>query len=182
MDDHNYEYLVYENYPLLSDELTTRFTNTAIETVMLDGITPKCLKVTMKDATLELESVNCYRGSSSNRLSAKRPEEIQKEQVANMGRLGVYEGTQLIEIPQRFALNDLTTKLVDTNTLLILPAGVDNKFVKFVDQGETEIYEITEKGKQSGRIDDIMEMEMTRAFGIAVELGRYFGVWHFVTT
>ncbi len=81
MDDHNYEYLVYENYPLLSDELTTRFTDTAIETVMLDGITPKCLKITMKDATLELGSVNCYRGSSSNRLSAKRPEEIQKEQA-----------------------------------------------------------------------------------------------------
>lgn len=81
MDDHNYEYLVYENYPLLSDELTTRFMDTAIETVMLDGINPKCLKVTMKDATLELESVNCYRGSSSNRLSAKRPEEIQEEQA-----------------------------------------------------------------------------------------------------
>lgn len=83
MDDHNYEYLVYENYPLLSDELTTRFTDTAIETVMLDfdGITPKCLKVTMKDASLELQSINCYRGSSSNRLSAKRPEEIQKEQA-----------------------------------------------------------------------------------------------------
>ncbi len=80
MDDHNYEYLVYENYPLLSDELTTRFTDTAIETVILDGITPKCLKVTMKDASLELESVNCYRGSSSNRLSPKSPEEIQKEQ------------------------------------------------------------------------------------------------------
>ncbi|MBR5039168.1 MAG: hypothetical protein IKX65_10675 [Prevotella sp.] len=81
VDDHNYEYLVYENYPLLSDELTTRFTDTAIETVMLDGVTPKCLRITMKDATLELESVNCYRGSSSNRLSAKRPEENQKEQV-----------------------------------------------------------------------------------------------------
>lgn len=81
MDDHNYEYLVYENYPLLSDELTTRFTNTAIETVMLDGITPKCLKVTMKDASLELESVNCYRATSTNRQSLKRPEEIQKEQA-----------------------------------------------------------------------------------------------------
>lgn len=107
--------------------------------------------------------------------------EIQKEDVARMGRLGVYEGTQLIEIPQRFALNDLTTKLVDNNTLLIMPAGKDNKFVKFVDQGETEIYEITEKGKQSGRIDDIMEMEMTRAFGIAVQLGRYYGVWRFTS-
>ncbi len=81
MDDHNYEYLVYENYPLLSDELTTRFTDTAIETVLLDGVTPKCLRITMKDASLELQSINCYRGYSSNRLSAKSPEEIQKEQA-----------------------------------------------------------------------------------------------------
>lgn len=81
MDDHNYEYLVYENYPLLSDELTTRFTDIAIETVMLDDITPKCLKVSMKDASLELQSVNCYRGASANIQSSKSPEEIQKEQV-----------------------------------------------------------------------------------------------------
>ena len=83
MDDHNYEYLVYENYPLLSDELTTRFTDIAIETVMLDDITPKCLKVSMKDASLELESVNCHKAISTNRqsLSMKRPEEIQKKQV-----------------------------------------------------------------------------------------------------
>ena len=104
--------------------------------------------------------------------------EIQKEDVANMGRLGSYEGTTLIEIPQRFALNDITTKLVDNTKLLIMPANADNKFVKMIDQGETEIYEITEKGKQSGRIDDIMEMEMTRAFGIGVQLGRYYGVWN----
>lgn len=104
--------------------------------------------------------------------------EIQKEDVANMGRLGSYEGTTLIEIPQRFALNDISQKLVDNTKLLIMPASADNKFVKFIDQGETEIYEITEKGKQSGRIDDIMEMEMTRAFGIGVKLGCYYGVWN----
>lgn len=104
--------------------------------------------------------------------------EIQKEDVANMGRLGSYEGVNLIEIPQRFALNDITTKLVDNTKLLIMPATPDNKFVKMIDQGETEIYEITEKGKQSGRIDDIMELEMTRGFGIAVQLGRYYGVWN----
>lgn len=107
--------------------------------------------------------------------------EIQKEDVARMGRLGSYESTTLIEIPQRFANGDVTgAKLVSNNILLIMPAVSNDKFVKFVDQGETEIYEITEKGKQSGRIDDIMEMEMTRAFGLAVVIGRYFGKWTFV--
>ena len=99
--------------------------------------------------------------------------EDQKKDVAAMGRLGYYEGVTLMEIPQRFALNDTTKKLVDSTKLLILPQ-VENKFVKFVDVGETEILEITEKGE---RMDDTMKYEVQRAMGIATQIGRYFGVW-----
>lgn len=102
--------------------------------------------------------------------------EIQKEDVARMGRLGSYEGTTLFELPQRFELNDITKKLVDDDILLIMPA-VDNKFVKFIDQGETEIDEITQKGEEHGRIDDVMKYEVQRSFGTAVQIGRYFGAW-----
>lgn len=100
----------------------------------------------------------------------------QKEDVARMGRLGSYEGTTLVEIPQRFEINDVTHKLVNDNLLLIMPA-VDNKFVKFVDQGETEIDEITQKGEEHGRIDDVMKYEVQRSFGVGVQIGRYFGAW-----
>lgn len=101
----------------------------------------------------------------------------QKEDVAATGRLGSYEGTTLIEIPQRFANNDVTKKLVDPKALLIMPLTNDNKFVKVVDQGETEINEVTDKGEANGRYDDIMKLEETRAFGVSVVLGRYFGAW-----
>ena len=77
----------------------------------------------------------------------------QKEQVAELGRLGSYEGTALVEIPQRFAINDVTRKLVPADKLLIMP-NVDNRFVKFVDIGETEIVEVTEK---ADRKDDFMQ-------------------------
>lgn len=97
----------------------------------------------------------------------------QKEAVSNTGRLGSYEGTLLIEIPQRFANNDTSKKLVDSTKLLIMPM-VDNKFVKFVDVGETEIFEQTEKGD---RMDDTMKYEVQRQMGIATQIGRYFGVW-----
>jgi hypothetical protein len=93
-----------------------------------------------------------------------------------MGRLGSYEGVTLFELPQRFELNDITKTLVDDDLLLIMPA-VDNKFVKFIDQGETEIDEITQKGEEHGRIDDVMKYEVQRSFGVAVQLGRYFGAW-----
>lgn len=98
----------------------------------------------------------------------------QKEQVAELGRLGSYEGTTLVEIPQRFALNDVTKKLIPTGKLLIMP-NVDNRFVKFVDVGETEIVEVTEK---ADRKDDFMTYEVQREMGIATMIDKYWGVWN----
>lgn len=99
--------------------------------------------------------------------------EDQKRQVADMGRLGTYEGVSLIEIPQRFAINDTSKKLVDANKLLIMPQ-IEHKFVKFVDVGETEIIEVNEKGDRN---DDTMKYEVQRTMGVGTQIGRYFGVW-----
>lgn len=98
----------------------------------------------------------------------------QKREVATLGRLGAYEGTALVEIPQRFVKNDVTQKLITPGTLYILP-NVDNKFVKFIEAGEIEILEVTEKGD---RRDDFMTYEVQREMGISVLLDRYHGVWH----
>lgn len=100
--------------------------------------------------------------------------EDQKREVAATGRLGSYEGTTLIEIPQRFANNDVTKKLVDSNKLLIM-AKTEDKFVKFVDVGETDILEVTGKGD---RMDDTMKYEAQRRMGISTQISRYFGVWN----
>ena len=97
----------------------------------------------------------------------------QKRDVATMGRLGYYGPYTLVELPQRFALNDTTKKLLDPKTLFIMPQ-VEDKFIKFVDVGETEIYEVNEKG---ARIDDTIKYEVQRAMGVGVQIGRYFGVW-----
>ena len=99
--------------------------------------------------------------------------EEQKSDMARLGRLGTYETTSLVEIPQRFVKNDVTKKLIKTGTLLIVP-NVDNRFCKFVDVGETEIVEVSEKGD---RADDFMTYEVQREMGIACIFDRYFGVW-----
>lgn len=99
--------------------------------------------------------------------------EGQKEDVARMGRLGSYEGVTLVEIPQRFEINDVSKKLIDPTKLLFMPQ-VEDKFVKFVDVGETEILEITEKAE---RMDDTMKYEVQRGMGIATQISRYFGQW-----
>lgn len=100
--------------------------------------------------------------------------ESQKEAVANSGRLGSYEGTELIEIPQRFAFNDVTKKLVD-NTKLLIFAKNQERFVWFTDKGETQIHE---SGLQKGdHADDFQKYEVQREFGVEVVLPQYFGMW-----
>ncbi len=100
-----------------------------------------------------------------------------KEDVSHSGRMGDYEGTVLMELPQRFTSKTDLTPLIDNTKLWILPASQTDKFIKMVDVGETEIDEITEKGEEHGRWDDIMKYEVQRSYGIATMLGRYFGQW-----
>lgn len=100
-----------------------------------------------------------------------------KEDVSHSGRIGDYEGTTLMEIPQRFTSKTDLTPLIDNTKLWILPASQTDKFIKVVDVGETEIDEITEKGEEHGRWDDIMKFEVQRSYGISTILGRYFGQW-----
>ncbi len=104
-----------------------------------------------------------------------------KEDVSHSGRMGDYEGTVLMEIPQRFTSETNLTPLIDNTKLWILPADQTDKFIKMVDVGETEIDEITEKGEEHGRWDDIMKYEVQRSYGIATQLGRYFGQWTLTT-
>lgn len=106
--------------------------------------------------------------------------EEQKNDVARTGRLGFYEDVTLIEIPQRLSedsvFGDDKTKvktLVDSTKLLIMPQMGD-RFVKFVDVGETEIYEVNEIG---ARMDDTMKYEVQRAMGIGTQISRYHGEW-----
>ena len=99
--------------------------------------------------------------------------EDQKKAIADTGRLGSYEGTVLVEIPQRLDLTDTTKTVVDNDVLWMMPV-IDDKFVKFVDEGETEIFEVTEKAQL---VDDFDTYEMSRRMGADIVLGQYFGVW-----
>ena len=101
----------------------------------------------------------------------------QKDDIATMGRLGSYEGTALIQIPQRFANKTDFSKLIDNTKLLVIP-NTEDRFVKFVDEGETEILEYTERGDY---MDDSATYEMQRKMGVGVALGRYFGEWTLTT-
>jgi len=56
-DSYNYEHLIYETYSLLSDYAVSTFTNTAIETISLDSIVPKSIRIEIRKASLNLHSL-----------------------------------------------------------------------------------------------------------------------------
>lgn len=100
----------------------------------------------------------------------------QKDSIANTGRLGSYEGTQLIEVPQRVKVGSTTGEMLMSNNILLILPVTEDKFIKFLDEGETEITEVTEKG---ALVDDFETYEVSRRIGVGVTLGQYFGQWKF---
>ena len=100
----------------------------------------------------------------------------QKESIAHTGILGDYEGTDLLEMPQRYYLTDLsaaTGGLIDNTKLFIMPLGEDNKFIKYINGGET-ILEVNEIG---ATLNDMQSYEVQRKIGVGTLLSKYFGVW-----
>lgn len=96
-----------------------------------------------------------------------------KEERHTTGRLGLWEGTRLVEIPQAFAPNDTSKKLVDNKKLLIMPVA-DNRFIKIVNEGDEQIREISDGDTN---MDKTIEYEYQRKMGIATIIGKKFGMW-----
>lgn len=81
VDNSNYEFLVYENYPLLSDSLKTTFSNIALETVLLNDISPQCLNISIYKASIELLSINFSTAIASKGRDDGNLTMIQKKQT-----------------------------------------------------------------------------------------------------
>ena len=99
--------------------------------------------------------------------------ESMKDERHTTGRLGLWEGVRLVEIPQSFAPNDTSKKLVDNNKLLVMPVG-DNKFIKLVYEGDSQFYEVSDPATN---MDMSITAEYQTRLGIATIIGKKFGMW-----
>lgn len=99
--------------------------------------------------------------------------ETAKNDVYATGRIGTFEGTQIIELPQAFEKNDTSKYLEDDTKLLILPDNID-KFVKMYYEGADETLEVSDTGDNA---DDTKEYEFKTRFGIATMTNVRFGTW-----
>lgn len=99
----------------------------------------------------------------------------QRDNVMNTGNIGIYEGTRLVEIPNRFKDKTLQQYVFPTDELYLIPViGDAGKFIKMVDEGDTEIIEKLERGDY---LSDLQTYEVQRRLGFGLYLGRYFGQW-----
>lgn len=96
-----------------------------------------------------------------------------KNELYHTGKLGVYEGTPLVGIPQMVKKKGTgVTKLISPDQILILPAGMDRP-IKLVDKGDTVMREVNSVGDYQ---DDLMSFEMEREWGVETIVGKWFGV------
>ena len=79
-NDYGHEYLVYENYPMLSDEFVSEFNNIAIETVLLNSINPKSIRIEVHNANVEIRTINFISYSTNSKVSEVELFSIQKSQ------------------------------------------------------------------------------------------------------
>lgn len=96
-----------------------------------------------------------------------------KSDIYKMGRLGTFEGTSLVELPQAFAPNDVENYLESDDKLLILPENV-GKMVAFWYEGAEEILEKSEAGENG---DDTKDYEFKVCMGLETLTNSRFGCW-----
>lgn len=95
-----------------------------------------------------------------------------KDKMHETGRLGFYEGTALVSIPQRLARKGGTLeRMIANDQILVLPATMD-KFIKHVIVGDADIVEVNEIGERN---DDMKTFEYQMTMGIGTQVGKYFG-------
>lgn len=110
------------------------------------------------------------------------PETVKQEYYSNGGVLGNWEGFKVAEIGQGLkrgaTINSASVEyMLDTDRLYIIPTGVANQFIKLVNEGDSQISQVTDKDTNR---DMSYEYEMQFKMGIAVILNHVFGVWEII--
>ena len=98
--------------------------------------------------------------------------EKMKDEHYRTGTLGMWEGKELVEIPQVFEKKVGAYKI--DNTLLWIMPVADIKFIKLVNEGDTQLRAITDKDEN---MDMTYEQEIMTKLGVATMLNSAFGVY-----
>lgn len=96
-----------------------------------------------------------------------------KDEHYRTGTLGMWEGKELVAIPQVFEKGKVGEYKIDNTLIWIMPIA-DLKFIKLVNEGDTQLRAITDKDTN---MDMTYEQELQTKLGVAVMLNSAFGVY-----
>lgn len=79
-NSHNADYLVYENYSLLSESMSTQFSRMGMESIALNKIIPHSIVIEVTNAQLTIDCIHLSKATETETQYADRCYAIQKEQ------------------------------------------------------------------------------------------------------
>lgn len=91
------------------------------------------------------------------------------EDIRTKGKIGIFRGTVVTELPQSFTDETNTKTQIDPQLAYVLPTGGE-KVVKIVLEGNTEIHEFENR-------DNSMEMHAYRKLGVAILTHHNWGIY-----
>ena len=99
--------------------------------------------------------------------------DVMKDEHMRTGLLGMWEGKELVEIPQVFEKNKIGSSKIDNTLLWIMPM-TDIKWIKLVNEGDVQLSQIMDKDIN---VDMTYSAEMQVKLGCAVMLNSAFGCY-----
>ena len=96
-----------------------------------------------------------------------------KDELHRTGTMTIWQGIELVEIPQVFERNKVGQYKIDSTLLWIMPQ-TEEKWIKLVNEGDTQISQVADKDTNR---DLTYEYEMQTKLGIGILLNGVFGVY-----
>ena len=96
-----------------------------------------------------------------------------KDEHYRTGTLGMWEGRELVEIPQVFEKGKVGAYKIDNTLVWIMPVS-EEKFIKVVNEGDTQLMSVTDKDANK---DMTYEYELQTKLGCGVMLNGVFGCY-----
>ena len=96
-----------------------------------------------------------------------------KDEHYRTGTLGMWEGKELVEIPQVFERGKVGQYKIDNTIVWVMPVA-DEKFIKVVNEGDTQLKTVADKDVN---MDMTYEYELQTKLGCGVMLNGAFGCY-----
>ena len=96
-----------------------------------------------------------------------------KDELHRTGTMALWQGIEIIELPQVFEKNKVGQYKLDNDVLWIMPKS-EERFIKLVNEGDMQIFQVSDAATNR---DMTNEYEVMQKLGIGILLNGCFGVY-----